>query len=108
MRITEIFRILVEMPWIVSVTYWIGAAVKTRATRRKESSTSRYGVLLLEIVGYVLAFSDSAGVGFLGIRFISRTGISNELGSGLSLGGMVCAMGLGPSPTARSGIDGRG
>jgi protein-S-isoprenylcysteine O-methyltransferase Ste14 len=86
------FHVLVEIPWIVFVIYWISAAVRTRPTRRKESFASRSGVLLLEIVGYVLVFSDSAGVGFLGTRFIRRTLGSATLGLGLTWLGIGLAI----------------
>jgi protein-S-isoprenylcysteine O-methyltransferase Ste14 len=89
---TETFHLLVEIPWIVFVIYWISAAVKTRPTRSKESFASRSGVLLLEIVGYVLVFSDSAGVGVLGTRFISRTLVSATLGLSLTWLGIGLAI----------------
>ena len=77
---TDIFRALVEFPWIVFIVYWIIGAIKTRATRERESFTSRSAVLLLEGVGYVLVFSGSTGIGFLGTRFIPRTMASAILG----------------------------
>jgi protein-S-isoprenylcysteine O-methyltransferase Ste14 len=67
------FRLLVEVPWIVFVIYWIIGATRTRATREKESFGSRYAVLTVEVVGFVLIFSDSTGIGFLGTRFMPRT-----------------------------------
>jgi protein-S-isoprenylcysteine O-methyltransferase Ste14 len=69
----EIFHDLIEFPWIVFVVYWIVGAARTRDTREKESLASRYAVLLLEIVGYVLIFKGSTGFGFLETRFIPRT-----------------------------------
>ena len=48
-------------------------AFKTRATRQKESFASRYLVVLLEVAGYLLVFSQSTEIGFLGRRFIPRT-----------------------------------
>jgi protein-S-isoprenylcysteine O-methyltransferase Ste14 len=76
----EVFRFLVEFPWIVFVVYWIIGAMKTRATRDKEPFTSRSAVLLIEMLGYLLVFSDSAGIGILGTRFIPRTMASAVLG----------------------------
>jgi protein-S-isoprenylcysteine O-methyltransferase Ste14 len=76
----EVFRFLVEFPWIVLVVYWINGAMKTRATRDKEPFTSRSAVLLIEMLGYLLVFSDSAGIGILGTRFIPRTMASAVLG----------------------------
>jgi len=73
MTTREVFRDLIELPWIVFVVYWIIGALKTRATREKESLASRYAVLSLEIVGYMLIFNGSTGFGFLGNRIIPRT-----------------------------------
>ena len=76
----EVFRFLVEFPWIVLVVYWINGAMKTRATSDKEPFTSRSAVLLIEMLGYLLVFSDSASIGILGTRFIPRTMASAVLG----------------------------
>ncbi len=76
----EVFRLLVEFPWIVFVIYWIIGALKTRATRDKEPFTSRSAVLLIEILGYLLVFSGSTGIGILATRFIPRTMTSAVLG----------------------------
>jgi protein-S-isoprenylcysteine O-methyltransferase Ste14 len=48
-------------------------ALKTRRTVSRESFTSRYGILFLEILGFVLLFSDAAGIGVLGHRVVHRT-----------------------------------
>ncbi len=88
----DVFRVLVELPWIVFVICWIIGAIKTRATREKESFTSRSAVLLIEIVGYVLVFSGSTGIGFLGTRFIPRTMSSAALGVGFTWGGIGLAV----------------
>ena len=68
-----IWRYLVEGPWIVFVAYWAAGALKTRRTVSRESFASRYGVLFLEIVGFVLLFSDAAEIGVLGHRVVHRT-----------------------------------
>ena len=88
----DVFRVLVEFPWIVFVTYWIIGAIRTRATREKESFTSRFAILLLEIVGYILVFSGSAGIGFLGTRFIPRSMVSAILGVVLTWSGVGLAI----------------
>jgi protein-S-isoprenylcysteine O-methyltransferase Ste14 len=67
------WRYSVEAPWIVFVVYWAIGALKTRKTVSQESSASRYGILLLEIAGYVLLFSDSAEIGVLGHRIVHRS-----------------------------------
>src|ERR1700687_3519230 len=88
----ETFRLLVEIPWIIFVIYWIMGAVKTRATRESESAASRIAILLIEIAGYVLLFSDSAGIGFLGTRFMPRTWASAILGVVLTWSGIGLAI----------------
>ncbi|MBZ5649416.1 MAG: isoprenylcysteine carboxylmethyltransferase family protein [Acidobacteriia bacterium] len=88
----EVFRVLVEFPWIIFVIYWILGAIKTRATRQQESFASRYLVVLLEIVGYGLIFSHSARVGFLGNRFMHRTRESAAVGAALTWLGIGLAI----------------
>jgi protein-S-isoprenylcysteine O-methyltransferase Ste14 len=68
-----IWRYLIEGPWIVFVVYWAVGALKTRRTIQRESFVSRYGVLFLEILGFVLLFIGHAGVGLLGHHFVRRT-----------------------------------
>jgi len=67
------FRLLVEVPWIVFVIYWIIGATRTLATREKEPFASRYLILAIEVVGFALLFNGSTGIGFLGTRLIPRT-----------------------------------
>jgi len=67
-----IWRSLIEGPWIV-FAYWAAGALKTRRTVSQESFASRYGILLLEILGFVLLFSDAAEIGILGRHIFPRT-----------------------------------
>jgi protein-S-isoprenylcysteine O-methyltransferase Ste14 len=92
MTTKEVFRLLVEFPWIVFVIYWIVGALKTRATREKESFTSRFAVLSIEIVGYGLIFSGSTGIGFLGTRVLPRTMASVVAGVVLTWTGIGLAI----------------
>ena len=73
MTVREVFRLLVVVPWIVFLIYWIVSAIRTRVTVQTESFASRYAILLIEVVGFVLLFRHSAGIGFLGTRFMHRT-----------------------------------
>jgi protein-S-isoprenylcysteine O-methyltransferase Ste14 len=66
-------RYPVEVPWIVFCVYWAIGALRTRKTVSQESAASRYAVLLLEIAGYVLVFSDAAETGILSYRIVPRT-----------------------------------
>src|SRR6266849_5538364 len=88
----ESLRLLIEAPWIIFVLYWIAGAIKTRATREKESAASRIAILAIEGTGYMLIFSGSAGIGFLGSRFVSRTLPSASLGVVLTWSGIGLAI----------------
>jgi protein-S-isoprenylcysteine O-methyltransferase Ste14 len=68
-----IWRYLIEGPWIVFIVYWVLGALRTRRAQRKEPFASRYGIVFLEVVGFVLLFSDDAAIGTLGQRVIPRT-----------------------------------
>ncbi len=92
MTAREDFHLLVEVPWIVFVLYWIVSAIRTRDTLQTESSGSRYAILLIEIAGFVLLFRHSAGVGFLGERFMHRTLASAIIGSILTWVGIGLAI----------------
>ena len=73
MTIRDVFRLLLLIPWVIFLIYWIIGAFKTHATRQKESFASRYLVVLLEVAGYLLVFNQATEIGFLGMRFIPRT-----------------------------------
>jgi protein-S-isoprenylcysteine O-methyltransferase Ste14 len=92
MTTEEIFRFLVEFPWIVFITYWVVAALKTRRTRSREPFASRFAVLLIEVAGFVLLFADWAGVGWLGSKFLPRTLASAGLGVALTWLGVGLAI----------------
>ena len=88
----EVFHLLVEFPWIVFVLYWIVSAIRTRDTLQTESFASRYAILLIEAAGFVLLFRHSAGIGFLGNRFMHRTLASAIVGSILTWMGIGLAI----------------
>lgn len=69
----DVFRLLLLIPWVTLLIYWVIGAFKTHATRQKESFASRYLVVLLEVAGYLLVFNQATEIGFLGRRFIPRT-----------------------------------
>ena len=68
-----IWRYLITGPWIVFAVYWAAGALTTRRTISQESFASRYGVLGLEILGFVLLFSDVGEIGVLGHRILPLT-----------------------------------
>jgi protein-S-isoprenylcysteine O-methyltransferase Ste14 len=68
-----IWHYLIVGPWIVFIAYWTAGALKTRTTVSQESFASRYGILVLEVLGYFLLFSDWAEIGILGQRVVPRT-----------------------------------
>jgi protein-S-isoprenylcysteine O-methyltransferase Ste14 len=86
------WRHLIEAPWIVFVAYWAIGALKTRRTATKESFASRYGILFLEILGFVLLFSDEAEIGFLGRRVIPRGIVLASIGVALTWTGIGVAL----------------
>jgi protein-S-isoprenylcysteine O-methyltransferase Ste14 len=92
MTAREVFRLLIEFPWIVFVVYWVINAIRTRATREKESFVSRYAILLIEIAGFALLFSGTTGIGFLGNRIIPRTLVGAIIGSALTWIGIGLAI----------------
>ncbi|MGH9547566.1 MAG: methyltransferase family protein [Terriglobales bacterium] len=73
MTIRDVFRLLLQVPWVILLIYWIIGAFKTRPTHTEESLASRYLVVLLEVAGYLLIFNHSTEIGFLGKRFIPHT-----------------------------------
>jgi protein-S-isoprenylcysteine O-methyltransferase Ste14 len=92
MTVRETFHLLVEVPWIVFLLYWIVSAIRTRVTVQTESFASRYAILLIEVVGFVLLFRHDAGIGFLGTRFMHRTLASAIVGSVLTWMGIGLAI----------------
>ncbi len=92
MTLRDIFRLLLTFPWIVFVVYWLVSAIKTRATREKESFVSRYAVLFIEVVGFVLIFSHRAGIGFLGDRVVPRNLLGPIVGTVLTWMGIGLAI----------------
>lgn len=65
-------RTLIDIPWIVFIVYWIASAINTKRTQKRETFLARYGVMFIEIVGFVFLFERSAGVGVLGNRILNR------------------------------------
>lgn len=87
-----IWRNLIAGPWIVFCVYWLVGALKTRRTVSREAFASRYGVLVLEIVGYVLIFSDVAGESVLGHRVMARSVTLAATGVALTWIGIALAL----------------
>ncbi len=95
------WSLLVEIPWIIFVVYWVASALKTRRTITRESFASRYGVLLLEVIGFVLLFkaidfvlpfARTAGAGNLGSRIFPRTYAVSFAGVALTWIGIALAL----------------
>ena len=83
---------LIEGPWLIFVVYWAVGALKTRATVRRESFAPRYAVLLLEIVGFTLLFSETVGIGVLGRHFLPRTAAMTVVGGACTWAGIAIAL----------------
>jgi protein-S-isoprenylcysteine O-methyltransferase Ste14 len=92
MTAREAFHLLVEVPWIVFLLYWIVSAIRTRVTVQTESFASRYSILLIETAGFVLLFRHATGIGLLGNRFMHRTLASAIAGSILTWMGIGLAI----------------
>ena len=65
MTVRDAFRLLLLIPWVIFLIYWIIGAFKTRPTRQEESLASRYLVVVLETAAYLLVFNRSTEIRFL-------------------------------------------
>jgi len=92
MQRNMIWDYLIEGPWILFVAYWTVGALKTRRTVSRESFAWRYGILFLEIFGFVLLFKDAAGIGVLGHRIVNRTYTLAVTGVALTWIGIAIAL----------------
>jgi protein-S-isoprenylcysteine O-methyltransferase Ste14 len=90
--ITMIWRFLIIGPWIVFAAYWAVGALKTRRTVSQESLASRCGILLLEILGFVLLFSGVGEIGFLGRQVFPQNYVSAVTGVALTWIGIAIAL----------------
>lgn len=86
------WRWLFAIPWIVFLAYWIFGALKTRRTVSKESSASRYGILLLEIVGFGLLFIGDTGIEFLDCHIWPQTSALAAIGLAFTWIGIAIAV----------------
>ena len=87
-----IWSYLVGGPWIVFAVYWFASALKTRRTVSQESLVSRYRVLLLEILGFVLLFSKAGNIGVLRYRILPQTYTLAVIGVALTWIGIALAI----------------
>jgi len=87
-----LWKYLIEGPWILFVAYWLIAALKTRPTQRKESFGWRYGIMLVESLGFVLAFDGDADLGVLGHKIFPRNFDIAVLGIVLTWAGIGLAI----------------
>jgi protein-S-isoprenylcysteine O-methyltransferase Ste14 len=92
MNSDDIFHYLIEGPWIVFLVYWVITGLKTRATVRQESAASRYGVLALEIAGFLLLFNQKASIGVLALHIFPRTMVGAVAGTVATWAGMGLAL----------------
>jgi protein-S-isoprenylcysteine O-methyltransferase Ste14 len=54
-----------EIPWMAFAAYWAIGALRTRATVRREPFLARYGVMLIEVIGFTLLLNGDASIGLL-------------------------------------------
>jgi len=95
LNLDQIYRYLVLSPWIIFLAYWLIASFKTRSTEKKESTSSRYSVMLLMVLGYYCLFASGNPIFILHKRFLPLT-------EGLViLGGVLVWLGIGLAIWAR-------
>jgi protein-S-isoprenylcysteine O-methyltransferase Ste14 len=82
----------IEVPWIVFIVYWAISALKTQPTAKQESSASRYGVVLLTVVGAVLVFSPAANAGVFGEWVFKPTAELADSGIPITWAGIALAV----------------
>jgi len=87
-----IWRYLIEGPWIVFGAYWATGALKTHRTVSRESFASRSGFLFLEILGFVLLFTDIGEISVLGHRVVHQTYTLAVTGVALTWIGIAIAL----------------
>ena len=92
MTYSDLWHLLIQLPWVIFLIYWIIGAFKTRDTRRKESSISRLSILLVEIAGYLLIFNDALSLGLLGRHVLPRTALLATVGVVMTWWGIAVAI----------------
>jgi protein-S-isoprenylcysteine O-methyltransferase Ste14 len=92
MNWSRLVEYLIEIPWLIFVLYWAAGTLKTRRTVATESFASRYGVLFLEVAGFVLIFKESAGIGILGHQIFPETYALAAAGVALTWIGIAIAL----------------
>jgi protein-S-isoprenylcysteine O-methyltransferase Ste14 len=87
-----IWRNLIVVAWLILTAYWWLSALKTRRTIIREPGISRYGVLLIEILGYILLFTGWAQIDGLDRRVVHRTYALEVFGVALTWIGVGLAL----------------
>src|SRR5580658_9319998 len=87
-----IWRVLIAAPWIVFGLYWTLSALKTRRTVSRESLASRFGIVGLELLGYVMLFTGAIDAGVLGERVLPRTYALAIAGVAFTWAGLAIAL----------------
>ena len=83
---------LIDGPWIVFVLYWAASALKTRRTIRRDPFVSRHGILLIEVAGFFLLFSDTANIGVLEHHIYPRNFAVSAIAVALTWTGIAIAL----------------
>ena len=82
----------INVPWIAFAAYWAISALKTKATVRRESFLARYGVMLIEVIGFTMLFNHDFDLGPLGRHFLPRTTPAASIGIALTWVGIGTAI----------------
>ena len=88
MSTDAMYSYLIELPWIAFLVYWLIASFKVHATEKREPFASRYGVMLLMILGYYCLFGRGTPITVLQTRFVPKTEAI------LALGGILTWLGI--------------
>ena len=87
-----IWRNLIVVPWLILTAYWWLSALKTRRTVSREPGTSRYGVLLIAVLGYILLFTGWMRINALDRLVVRRTYALEVIGVALIWLGVALAL----------------
>jgi protein-S-isoprenylcysteine O-methyltransferase Ste14 len=90
--IEMIWRILIDIPWFAFIAYWLISAFNTKRTEKREALVARYGVMFVEVVGFVFLFKESAGIGVLGQQVFNRSYASGVIAVALTWAGIALAI----------------
>jgi len=82
----------ITVPWVAFGVYWLISAVKTRPTVRREGFAARYGIMLIEALGFILLFNRDFNIGPLSRHVLNQSTATANLGILLTWAGISLAI----------------